>query len=495
MFLEQALALSLEDPLGGLAELDKLDAEDNLADFVKQAWPILEPATELKWGWALDAICEHLEAVHAGDILRLLTTVPPGMMKSMLFGVFFPAWEWGPRGMPHLRYLGTAFKEDLALRDNLKCRRLIQSQWYQERWPVQLTGDQNLKTKFENVDTGFREAMAFKSMTGSRGDRVHLDDPLSVDSAKSAVERLTAEQTFRNALPSRTNNELSALTVTMQRLHERDIAGVILDLGLDYTHLNLPMEFEVKQRCSTSIGFVDPRKREGDLVFPERFSADWLEGEKKVMTAYAVAGQFQQRPAPREGGMFKREWLPIVPALPSGASRFVRGWDLAGTDEMENATASYTVGVLMALVDRVYYVVDVVRFRASSGTVERTMKTVASQDEAKYGDGVLISAPQDPGQAGKSQKLYLGQQLAGHNIRFSPETGDKTTRADPMSAQAEVGNVKLVRGPWNDPFIDELAVFDAGQYDDQVDAASRAFHELTKMPPPVEMAMPVSIPR
>jgi hypothetical protein len=153
-------------------ELDRAIAQESFAEFAKMAWHVLEPGTELKWGWSLDAICEHLTAVTDGDITRLLMNVPPGCMKSLLTGVLWPAWEWGPRNLPTMRYLGTAHKQDLAVRDNLKARRLIQSEWYQTRWPVQLTGDQNAKTKFENTYTGFREAMAFTSLTGSRGDRL-----------------------------------------------------------------------------------------------------------------------------------------------------------------------------------------------------------------------------------------------------------------------------------------------------------------------------------
>lgn len=198
----------------------------SLAEFAKRAWHILEPATPLKWGWALDAICAHLEAVTRGEVHRLLMNVPPGTMKSLLTGVIWPSWEWGPAGMPEKRFLATAHKQDLAIRDNTKCRRLIQSDWYQTRWPVPLVHDQNQKTKFENLATGFREAMAFNSMTGARGDRVILDDPLSADDANSEAALLASELSFLEALPTRINNDRSAIVVIMQRLHERDPRGV-----------------------------------------------------------------------------------------------------------------------------------------------------------------------------------------------------------------------------------------------------------------------------
>src|SRR6185312_1657638 len=135
--------------------------------------------------------------------------------------------------------------------------------WYQERWPIVLTGDQNAKTKFENDKTGFREAMAFQSMTGSRGDRIILDDPLSVDQAQSEAELKNAEITFTESLPTRLNSAQSAKIVIMQRLNERDTAGLNLSKQLDYVHVCLPMEFEPSRRCSTKIGFKDPRTKDG----------------------------------------------------------------------------------------------------------------------------------------------------------------------------------------------------------------------------------------
>ena len=114
-----------------LLRIERAYCAQSLAQFAERAWHVLEPATPLKWGWALDAICEHLEAVTSGEIKRLLINVPPGCLKSMLVGVLWPAWEWGPRNLQSMRYLGTAHKQDLAVRDSTKCRRLIQSEWFQ----------------------------------------------------------------------------------------------------------------------------------------------------------------------------------------------------------------------------------------------------------------------------------------------------------------------------------------------------------------------------
>lgn len=465
--------LSLSETLLARQKRQAIEAEcKTLIGFIRHAWGVLEPGRELKDGWAIQAICEHLEAVTNGDILRLLMNVPPGSMKSLTTGVFWPAWEWTKD--PAKRFISTAHKQELAVRDNRKCRVLIQSQWYQELFGdgFKLVGDQNAKTKFENDKSGFREAMAFQSMTGSRGDRVMLDDPLSVDDAQSEQKLQNAEETFTEALPTRLNDpEKSAIVVIMQRLHERDTSGIILERELGYEHLCIPMEFEPDRKCYTSIGWEDPRTKEDELFFPERFSRKVVDRDKKVMGSYAVAGQFQQRPAPRGGGMFKKHWFKVVGAPPDG-TKWIRGWDLAASDE---PTAAWTAGVLLGKKpDGSFIIGDATRIQGTANEAERLIVNTAISD----GHEVKGSLPQDPGQAGKAQAQYLIKQLAGYTYTATPESGDKVTRAEPLAAQAEAGNVEIVKGSWNTAFLDELAVFPFGKFMDQVDAAARAFSEI-----------------
>lgn len=446
----------------------------SLIEFVRDAWHIVEPAQPFVHGWHLDAIAEHLQAITDGKLTRLLINVPPGTMKSLLTAVFWPAWEWGPRSLPSTRVLATSHNDRLATRDNLKCRRLVQSAWFQDRWPLRMVSDQNAKTKFENDKTGFREAMPFTSLTGSRGDRVIIDDPHSVDGAKSDAERNSVIDTFTESVPTRLNNpKSSAIIVVMQRLHEQDVSGVIVARNLGYEHLMLPMEFERARACSTSIGFRDPRTTEGELLFPKRFPREVVERDKAVMGSYTTAGQFQQRPAPREGGLFKRAWFPVVDAVPA-THRRVRRWDFAGTEQIGSGDPDWTVGLRMCESGGVFYIEDVQRDRVSPAGVERMLVATAQQD----GQGIPVRIPQDPGAAGKSNAAHQIRLLAGWDVRAEPETGSKEVRAGPLSAQAEAGNVRLVRGAWNEAFLDEVTVFPNGAHDDQVDAASGAFASL-----------------
>lgn len=460
------------------AELDAMERElcrRSLADFARLAWCVLEPATPLKWGWALDAICLHLEAVTDGRINRLLMNVPPGTMKSLLTGVIWPAWEWGPRDMQEMRFVGTAHEEQLAIRDSRRCRDLIKSEWYQRLWPVALVRDLDGKREFGNSRKGFRQARAFTSMTGVRGDRVILDDPISADGANSEAKREEVRTTFTETLPTRVNSERSAIVVIMQRLHERDPSGVILSMGLPYTHLCIPMRFEADRRCTTSIGWTDPRMQEGELMFPERFGEAQVRELEDVLGDYGAAGQLQQRPAPRGGGIIKATQIGIIDAIPAGRIDWVRAWDLAATEAKGGSRPDYTAGPKLGrMPDGRFVIADMVRLRAGPDERDRAIVNTARAD----GRGVRISLPQDPGQAGKTQAMYLVRELAGYPVATSPESGDKVTRALPLIAQINVGNVLMLRGAWNDALLAEMATFPVGAHDDQIDGLSRAFGAL-----------------
>lgn len=449
-----------------------------LAGFIREAWHLLEPNAVLVWNWHLDAICAHLEAVTDGRINRLLINVPPGSSKSLIVSVMWQAWEWGPRGLHSLRYLATSFNEIPVKRDTRKCRDLIASEWYQALWPeVRLTRTGEMS--FANSGTGSREGVPFGSLTSQRGDRLVIDDPHSVKTAESDAERNETTRLFREGATNRLNDQQrSAIVVVMQRLHEGDISGVIKKLGMEYVHLLLPMEFERERCCRTVIGFEDPRSAEGELLDPGRFPRSEVDKLKRDMGSFAYAGQYQQRPTPREGGMFKRAWFEgkIIKTAPADI-RWVRHWDLAAT---RGANAARTAGVKLGKApDGSFVVGHVVKDQIEGPEVRKLIKATAEAD----GKDTTISLPQDPGQAGKVQSRDMIAMLAGFNAYAEPETGDKVTRAEPFSVQCEAGNVYLVAGTWNDDYLDELCLFPGGTFKDQVDASSGAFGRLARAQP------------
>jgi predicted phage terminase large subunit-like protein len=460
----------------------------NLFEFVRQAWHVLEPVAPFIDGKVLHAICDHLTAVHDLEILRLLVNVPPGCMKSLLVSVFFQAWEWGPMGRPDLRTISTSYSGLFAKRDTRKTLNLITSPWYQERWgtgvpnPVVLTREG--ETSFGNTAQGTRDAVPFVSLTSGRGDRLLIDDPHSTETAESEAERDRTIRIFRESVPDRINNpKTSAIIVIMQRLNRGDVSGEIERLDLPYERFIMPMEFEAERVCRTSIGFTDWRTQSGELLWPERFSAEWLAAQKVVKGPYAIAAQYQQRPTAREGGMFKRHNFKIIDAIPSDVRIHarVRRWDLAASIPKAGSDPDWSAGVKLAAGGGKFYFEHLDHFREEGAATRRAIRTNAGID----GRAVHIVIPQDPGQAGKDQAQSIIAENAGWVITAERETGAKDVRAEPLAAQSEAGNVYLIRGPWNERFIDELCGFPGAPHDDIVDAASGAFNKIAGMTPMV----------
>ncbi|MES2320193.1 MAG: phage terminase large subunit [Pseudomonadota bacterium] len=461
----------------------------SLAEFAKRAWKVLEPTTVLKWGWALDAICMHLEAVTDGRINRLLMNVPPGTMKSLLTGVIWPAWEWGPRDMQEMRFIGTSHEETLAIRDNRKCRDLVKSTWYQHLWPVQLLRDLDGKREFGNTRKGTRQARSFTSMTGVRGDRVILDDPISADNANSEPKLKEAKLTFTETLPTRVNSEKSAIVVVMQRLNERDISGVILDLGLPYVHLRIPMRFEPDNRCTTSIGWSDPRTVEGELMFPERFAEPQVKELEQVLGSYATAGQLQQRPAPRGGGIIKTAWFRYYSSLPVLDFRMIHV-DTAQKDGEENdycvlqCWGRSTVGqaVLIDQIREKWEAPDLlVQARAfwlkHLNARLPPLRGMMVEDKVS-GTGLIQTLRRE-----------------GVPVVAVQRNRDKVSRAHDVAPFIESGNVLLPQdAPWLSDFLGEVGTFPGGAHDDQCDCMFDALAHVQIAPTTTPPAASVPIP-
>lgn len=795
----------------------------SLVDFIRCAWHVLEPSEPYVHGWHMDAIGEHLEAITAGKLNRLLINIPPGTMKSMASAVFFPAWEWGPMGLPNKRFIGASHEGGLATRDNMKMRRLVTSEWYQRLWPTILTNDQNEKNYFENDKTGWRQACPVKSMTGRRGDcltgdaiietsngqisireivenvqscsvlsldhdtgrlvyrpvqavarsstneiyRVHTsegvvvectgdhrfytsrgyvvadllstgdmlmravqsgcssnssrneennqagkvggvlqrclcanlhesrtgetrpvvqclrsentegasamfprvckggtdkacrveearsgeyelpdmqprsatknedcdknvlfsqmrgvrsfaessesresdvarrrgreavrldksqavskdthrhiasgwefvrvlrredqpmcsphgsrhgeqhmekpcdtlqglscdlaqqtqvqlanttvtmvervfrsevvydiqvegtrnffangvlvhncvlwDDPHSVEDAHSVAALESANRVFRETLPTRLNNpEKSAIIILMQRLNQKDVSGEIITHGLGYEHLCLPMEWE-GPRKKTILGFVDPRKNVGDLLFPGRFPADVVERDKKIMGTYAVAGQFQQRPSPAGGGIIKTEHFRLWPASKSIPDLFfiVQSYDTAHTEKTTgDPTGCQVWGVFEYENTRQALLLDCWNEYLGYPALK---KRIMDDWQARYGgekdnlmkpsrraDVILVE--------NKSSGISIIQDLRQSRVPvvpYNPGNADKVARAHLSLPLLESGVFWVLESPknqgkprtWVLPFLDQLEQFPAGEHDEMVDCFSQA---------------------
>jgi phage terminase large subunit-like protein len=308
----------------GIAIVEKVEQNQNrsgkfdmsLREFFTEAWHVVEPSTPFVGGYHVDIIAEHLEAISNGQLHNAIFNFPPRHTKSTFVGVMWPAWEWTRD--PWLQWFLASYREALATRDSVKCRRLIQSGWYQERWgdKFKMTTDQNEKRRYENNWGGYRSSMGTNTGTGDGGHRLVLDDPMSAKQAESDTERETINDWVDSTFSTRANDpKTSARVVVMQRLHPSDTTGHLLkkaaEGGTKFDHIVLPAEYEpTVQVCVSDLKLVhDPRTVPGEPLAPERFGKEELEQLKVDLGSDdRVAGQLQQRPSAPGGSIFKREW-------------------------------------------------------------------------------------------------------------------------------------------------------------------------------------------
>lgn len=450
-----------------LVQVEAERCRRKLRTFIERAWHIVEPKRPFVPGWHIDAICAHLEAVTRGEIESLIINIPPRHMKSLTVGVFWPTWVWTHR--PAERWIYASYIEQLATRDCVKARRLLQSPWYQERFAVQLTSDQNEKKRYDNSETGYRIAMGTGSGTGEGADVGVADDPHSIEEAESETERDNVVTWWDETMSTR----LARQVVVMQRVHQKDLTGHLLEQG-GWEHLCLPAEYEGKT-CVTVLGPQDPRKEQNELLWPQRFDRKWIDRRKLRLGPHGTAGQFQQRPTARGGGQFDRSWFTIVDASPREAIR-VRYWDKAGTQD----GGKFTAGVRLAYWAGVATIEHVIRGQWGAARRENVIKQIADADAKEFGVGAVATfVEQEPGSGGKESAENTIKNLAGHTIYAHRPTGDKFVRANPLAAAAEAGNVKLRRAPeWNEVFLQELEAAGPGAANlDQMDAAAGAFNK------------------
>lgn len=296
--------------------------QKDLAYFVQEMWPVLEPGVEILWNWHMDLICKYLEKVTHNEIRHLIICVPPGTAKSLLVSVMMPAWEWLSK--PYESTIFASNDEGLAERDSIKCRQIVGSVEYQE--VLQLLYEANCipgvwgmhpqvdrKDHFATTEGGFRQALTVdKPITGKRAAKAIIDDPTDAgDVTRFSMDivraRLDSVYTWYTKSLSTRLKDVSTghFVIIMQRLHELDLVGR-LQHNPNYTVLCLPMEYDPEIAHPE-----DPRRLPGELLFPARFPRWWVDEQKgeEGLGRVQAAAQFGQRPIPTEGGAYRQEFF------------------------------------------------------------------------------------------------------------------------------------------------------------------------------------------
>lgn len=422
----------------------------------------------------LDLLNRKLGRVALGSVKRLLITMPPRHGKSEFTSKYFPAWFLGT--FPDRRVILTSYEADFAMTWGRKVRDLLQSHG-PEVFGVSVRSDSTAANRWgiEGDSGGMDTAGVGGPITGKGAHLLIIDDPVkNAEEANSETMRAKAWEWYASTAYTRLEPD-GAVILIQTRWHEDDLAGRVLanaaETGERWDVLDLPalaVEDDILGR--------DP----GEPLWPERFDRDALDQIKATLGGYFFEALYQQRPGPPDGAMFKMAWLlPTVDAAPVGPT--VRYWDKAGTA----GGGAYTAGVKMVRSrEGLYVITDVVRGQWSAGEREKVIRHTAEQD----GRGVSVWVEQEPGSGGKESAANTVLNLAGWDVHAEPVTGDKETRARPLAAQAEAGNVRIVQDDehrrWVKPLVDELVAFPFGKYKDQVDATSGAFNKLALVPRP-----------
>ena len=406
-------------------------ARRSLAAFVRQAWPVIEPSTNLVWNWHIDVICDRVQALLEGRLptRNLVVNVPPGSLKSTILSVCLPAWMW--INNPSWRGLFASGNESIALRDSMKCRYILDSDWYKRlfRPEWQFASDQNAKGHYVNTKRGFRHAISAGSrITGDRADDMFIDD--------------TGHR-----------------CIIQQRLHEEDLTGHILATDAqDWEHLVIRQEFELGDEQPW-----DPRTTEGELFFPARFPTEVVAAEKRIKGSAGYAGQHQQRPTAKEGEIFKRGYVKFFKGVP----RFTRTLLSADTAFKEKEESDYSVILAAGVCEEEghagIYLLD--RWKEQAGYP--VLKTKARTMGDRWHPEVFLIEDKASGQS-------LIQELTNDTllpVRAVKADTDKVSRANTCTPTWEASIIYLPEGAeWVDDFLENLYGFPKKAHDDDVDA-------------------------
>lgn len=443
------------------AELDRVIAAPRVPSF-REWLPLVTPA----YDWTarhLVYLQDKLEAVYAGDLRRLMVFMPPRHGKSEMTTVRFSAYWLLHR--PDTHVMVGAYNQHLASKFSRKIRKLVRTQG------LVLSGEIQRADEWETVQEGGLLARGMEAgVTGFGGDLLIIDDPIKGrKEAESATVRDGAWAGYVDDFESRLHPGARIIVINT-RWHFDDVSGRILEraqaTGEHWEVVSFPAEATEHDVLGRS---------RGDWLWPERFPPDEYAMIKSNRTGYSWAALYQQTPIATDDCMFPRDKVELVDAVPRKGMVTLRYWDKAGSEDSGDWTAGCHLG---RSADGVYYVLDMTRQRAKALERRDTMRNVAIQDAAEW-ENVVVWTEQEPGSGGKESAEQTVRDLAGFRVYIDKVTGDKTVRAEPFAAQWQNGNVKLLRGPWNKAYLDEMETFPAGKHDDQADASAGAFNKLT----------------
>ena len=493
-----------------------------MRQFVKGAWHVVEPGKEFVGGKHIDAICDHLTFVSLGDIRDLVINIPPRHSKSTICAIMWPAWEWTWR--PSEQWLYTTYAQDLTVRDSVKCRRLIQSPWYKQRWGhvYHLSGDLNQKKRFDNNHNGYRLATSVGgTATGEGGDKIVVDDAHNMKEINSDTIRDGVLDWWDNTMSTRGNNPKTVgRVIIMQRGHHKDLAGHVLERG-SWVHLNLPGYYRREKHCQTvakktgreretkvlnngaeeiaappakldrfqqplqkgELIWQDWRKRDDELLAPQRFGQPEMDKLQEELTERAFEAQIQQAPSAEGGNILKlKHWRQWQDGELPGFDTIIQCYDTAFEEDEENDFSARTTWGIFEWQERAHPDLPwQLRFdgqpRYCAMLLERMNERLAFPD--------LRAEAKDSFKRWKPDRILVEKKASGHSLIQELKranlpvtkvkvTDSKVARAHAASLVFERGCIWYVKRRWAKEVMDQCAEFPTGEHDDLVDTVTMA---------------------
>ena len=430
--------------------------------FVKTFWS--EFVTQsLEWNWHHSYLCTELQKIgeRVGDREEsaedyTIINVPPGTSKSSIVTVLFPLWCWTIA--PHMRFICGSYSSTISEDLSDKARRVFTSSLYNELFPyIGIRSD--AKTKLENLNKGERYTTSTGAgATGLHADIILIDDPLNPQQSASDAERETANKWIVETLSTRkTNKKISATILIMQRLHEDDPTGFILSKNLKVNHICLPAELSENVRPENLKEFyID------GLMDIKRMDREILSKANEQLGSYQYSGQFLQQPVNLKGGMFQRSWFEVVDYVPYDKKVVHFQLDTAYTSKALNDPT----GILSYFKKgEDIYLTNWTAKRLEFPQLCSFIQTHVREHGYNHKSLVRI----EPKASGKSLVQQLKAETNLNIVESANPTKDKVTRASEITAKVEAGRVKLIKGNWNDAFLNEVCVFPKGKHDEAVD--------------------------
>lgn len=433
--------------------------------FFKEFWFVVSPE-ELELNWHIKYLCDELQKVNDRVRFRqpklydLVINIPPATTKSTIVLQMYNAWCWTTD--PAQRFISSSHTAALSISHSMKTRDIVTSDKYKKLFPnVELKPDQALKTDFRTEAGGQRYTTSTTGKpTGVHAHQKLIDDPQDTQNATSETERITAKEHLKALDTRNVNNKMTPTILVMQRLHEDDLAAEMLSRK-NIKHICLPAEEsdEVKpaelRECYTN-GLLDPK----------RLSREVLADKKKTLGSYGYSGQYGQRPVDPKGGVFKRDWFNIEDWNTKHDDLI---WhfmsDTAYTSDEENDPSGFVAYARTGELNQ-----DIIIRFAEDDYLEfpQLCKKIKSFVH-KHGYTTKSIIEVEPKASGKSAVQQLKADTDLNIKEAAVPIKDKIARAKSQAPKVEAGRVTLIRGNWNDAFLDQVCSFPRAPHDEFVD--------------------------